>query len=255
MIELRDLSKSYGTSAPAVDGVDLRVENGEFLALAGPSGCGKSTTLAMINRLLEPTRGSVFIDGNDVRGVDPVRLRRGIGFAFQDIGLFPHMTVAENVGMVLRLLRRDSREIAARVEELLALVRLPASRFRDALPATLSGGQRQRVGVARALAARPSIMLMDEPFGAIDPLTRDELASDYRRIHDELHLTTILVTHDMTEAILLADRIGLMRAGRIVQVGTPRELLSAPSDDFVRAMIESPRRRALAFEKIAGGAS
>ena len=252
MIELREVTKNYGTAVAAVDCLNLRVEDREFLVLAGPSGCGKSTTLAMINRLIEPTRGSVWIDGSDIRATDPVRLRRNIGFVFQDIGLFPHLTVAENAGIVLQLLHRDPREIASRVDELLHLVRLPAHQVSRSLPAALSGGQRQRVGVARALAARPRIMLMDEPFGAIDPLTRDDLASDYRRIHDELGLTTILVTHDMTEAMLLADRIVLMREGRLVQAGTPRQLLQNTADEFVSAMIDSPRRRARLLEKIAG---
>jgi osmoprotectant transport system ATP-binding protein len=255
MIELRDLSKYFGTRKPAVDHLNMRVSDGEFLVLAGPSGCGKSTTLAMINRLVEPSQGSVVIDGVDIRASDPVTLRRQIGFVFQDIGLFPHLTVGENAGIVLRLMHKPPDEIIARVDELLRLVRLPTDTYLDALPAALSGGQRQRVGVARALAARPRIMLMDEPFGALDPLTRDELASDYRRIHDELGLTTILVTHDMTEAMLFADRIVLMRDGRFVQAGTARELLSHPADDFVRAMMESPRRRARALARVAGDAA
>ncbi len=256
MIELRELSKQYAArEAAAVHELNLRVETGEFLVLAGPSGCGKTTTLSMINRLVEPSGGAVLIDGVDARESDPVRLRRRIGFVFQDIGLFPHMTVAENAGIVLRLLGRPAPEIDARVDELLALVRLPPRTFRDVFPPALSGGQRQRVGVARALAASPRIMLMDEPFGAIDPLTRDELAADYRHIHERLGLTTILVTHDMTEAVLLADRIALLREGRLVQAGTPRELLAAPADDFVRAMIDSPRRRAEALARMqAGGA-
>jgi osmoprotectant transport system ATP-binding protein len=250
MIELRDLAKEYATAtAAAVHGLNLAVETGEFLVLVGPSGCGKTTTLTMINRLTEPTRGAVFIDNADVRTSDPVRLRRHIGFVFQDVGLFPHMTIAENAGISLRLQGVARREIDARVDEILALVRLPAGEFRGRYPAALSGGQRQRVGVARALAARPSIMLMDEPFGAIDPLTRDELSSDYRQIHDRLGLTTVLVTHDMTEALLLADRVALMRDGRLVQVSTPRELFAHPADDFVRQMIESPRRRARALSE------
>ncbi len=238
-----------------VDGVNLRVGEGEFLILAGPSGSGKTTTLSMINRLVEPSRGAIIIDGVDAREIDAVALRRRIGFVFQDIGLFPHMTVAENAGVALTLVGKPQKEIAARVEELLALVRLPPERYRNALPAKLSGGQRQRVGVARALAASPRLMLMDEPFGALDPLTRDELAADYRRIHERLGLTTILVTHDMTEAMLLGDRIALMREGRLIQVGTPRELISTPADDFVRAMMESPKRRARALADLeAGGA-
>jgi osmoprotectant transport system ATP-binding protein len=244
MIELRDLSKRYGNGPPAVNGINLRIETGTFLVLAGPSGCGKTTALSMINRLVEPSAGTVLLDGIDIRENDPVLLRRQIGFVFQDIGLFPHMTVAENAGITLKIMGKRPREIAARVDELLALVRLPPERFRNALPAELSGGQRQRVGVARALAASPRLMLMDEPFGAIDPLTRDELSADYRRIHERLGLTTILVTHDMTEAMLLGDRMALMREGRIVQAGAPRELVSSPADEFVRAMIESPRRRA-----------
>jgi osmoprotectant transport system ATP-binding protein len=247
MIELRELTKTYESRGTAVRGLNLTVASGEFLVLAGPSGCGKTTTLTMINRLTEPSGGTVLIDGVDARASDSVTLRRRIGFVFQDIGLFPHMNVAENAGIVLRLLGKAPPEINARVDELLALVRLPAGNYRGAFPAALSGGQRQRVGVARALAASPRIMLMDEPFGAIDPITRDELASDYRQIHDRLGLTTILVTHDMTEAILLADRIALMREGRLVQVGTPNDLLSAPADDFVRAMMESPRRRSEAL--------
>ncbi|HWY15915.1 MAG TPA: ATP-binding cassette domain-containing protein [Rhizomicrobium sp.] len=247
MIELRELSKSYPARGPAVRGLNLTVASGEFLVLAGPSGCGKTTTLTMINRLTEPSSGTVLVDGVDARSTDPVALRRRIGFVFQDIGLFPHLNVAENAGIVLRLLGKSPAEIGARVDELLALVQLPAQEFRDVFPAALSGGQRQRVGVARALAASPRIMLMDEPFGAIDPITRDGLASDYRQIHERLGLTTILVTHDMTEAILLADRIALMREGRLVQVGTTNELISAPADDFVRAMMESPRRRSEAL--------
>jgi len=250
VIELRDLSKQYGARAPAVDSMNLRIEGGEFLVLAGPSGCGKTTTLSMINRLIEPSRGNVFIDGVDTHQTDPVALRRRIGFVFQDVGLFPHMSVAENAGIALKLAGKRPQEIGARVDELLALVRLPAEHFRNVLPGALSGGQRQRVGVARALAASPRLMLMDEPFGALDPLTRDELAFDYRRIHERLRLTTILVTHDMTEAMLLGDRIAMMREGRLVQVGTPHELCSAPANDFVRAMMESPRRRARALAEV-----
>jgi osmoprotectant transport system ATP-binding protein len=254
VIELRNLSKQYGPAA-AVDGVNLRIETGEFLVLAGPSGCGKTTTLSMINRLVEPSHGAVLIDGADMRETDPVSLRRQVGFVFQDIGLFPHMTVAENTGITLKLAGKTRQEITVRVDELLALVRLSPERFRDVYPASLSGGQRQRVGVARALAASPRVMLMDEPFGAIDPLTRDELAADYRRIHERLGLTTVLVTHDMTEAMLLGDRIALMREGRLVQAGTPRELISSPADDFVRDMMESPKRRARALADLQiGGA-
>ena len=247
MIELRNLAKSYDGRSAAVEGLDLTVQTGEFLALVGPSGCGKTTTLSMINRLVEPSRGAVYIDGSDTRTCDPVALRRRIGFVFQDIGLFPHMTVAENAGVVLRILGEDKAGMDGRVNELLTLVRLAPESYRNRFPAEISGGQRQRVGVARALAARPAIMLMDEPFGAVDPLARDRLASDYRQIHDSLRLTTILVTHDMAEAILLADRIALMREGKLVQVGSPRELFCSPADSYVRAMMDTPRRRATAL--------
>jgi len=247
MIELQNLTKSYDGRSAAVEALDLRIQTGELLALVGPSGCGKTTTLSMINRLEEPSDGAVLIDGKDTRDGNAVELRRHIGFVFQDIGLFPHMTVGENAGIVLRILGTQKGEIDARVHELLTLVRLPPDRYRNRFPSQISGGERQRVGVARALAARPAIMLMDEPFGAIDPLARDELVSDYRSIHERLELTTVLVTHDMTEAILLADRIALMRNGRLVQVGSPHELFAAPADDFVRAMMDTPRRRASAL--------
>ena len=247
MIELRNLAKSYDGRSAAVEEVSLTIGTGEFLALVGPSGCGKTTTLSMINRLVDPSDGAVFIDGSDTRECDPVTLRRRIGFVFQDIGLFPHMTVAENAGVVLRILGEDKERIDSRVNELLALVRLRPETYRNRFPADISGGERQRVGVARALAARPEIILMDEPFGAVDPLARDKLASDYRQIHNSLGLTTVLVTHDMTEAILISDRIALMREGRLVQVGSSHELFSSPVDDFVRAMMDTPRRRASAL--------
>src|SRR5689334_9812181 len=203
MIELRNLSKVYGSRA-GVRNLNLSVPTGEFLAMVGPSGCGKTTTLSMINRLVEPTSGAILIDGVDVRGADPVQLRRGIGFVFQDVGLFPHLTAGENAGITLKLMRRPGDEIHSRVAQVLELVRLRPEEFQDRYPSALSGGQRQRVGVARALAAKPAIMLMDEPFGALDPLIRDELALEYRDLHRALGLTTLLVTHDMTEALVLA---------------------------------------------------
>jgi osmoprotectant transport system ATP-binding protein len=256
MIELRDLAKAYRPDGPpAVSGLNLSVPSGEFLVLTGPSGCGKTTTLSMINRLVDPSAGAVLVDGVDTRNGDPAVLRRHIGFVFQDIGLFPHMTVGENVSITPRLLGWPREKIAERTADVLELVRLPGEEYRHRLPAALSGGQRQRVGLARALASEPKIMLMDEPFGAIDPLLRDELGSDYRAIHDRLKLTTVLVTHDMTEAMMLADRIAIMREGRLVQVGTPRELSGAPVDDFVRAMIETPRRRAKKLAEALSGAA
>jgi osmoprotectant transport system ATP-binding protein len=243
VIEFVDVSKSYA-AVPAVADLSLRIAEKEFFVLIGPSGCGKTTTLNMLNRLVVPSEGHIRIDGEDIRDEDPTFLRRRMGYVFQEAGLFPHMTVAENIGVTPRLLDWDWAKIAERVTELLALVRLDPTSFRDRLPRALSGGQRQRVALARALAARPSIMLLDEPFGALDPVTRDEVADDYRAIHDELGLTTVMVTHDMTEALLLADRIGVMRAGALAQVAAPAELAAHPANDFVARMIETPMRRA-----------
>jgi osmoprotectant transport system ATP-binding protein len=243
VIEFIDVSKRYAT-APAVVDLSLQVAEKEFFVLIGPSGCGKTTTLNMLNRLVEPSAGRIRVDGENILDEEPARLRRRMGYVFQEAGLFPHMTVGENIGVTPRLLNWDPQKIAERVTELLALVRLTSNGFRDRLPRELSGGQRQRVALARALAARPHIMLLDEPFGALDPLTRDEVADDYRAIHDELGLTTVMVTHDMTEALLLADRIGVMRAGTLVQVASPSDLVAHPADEFVARMIETPMRRA-----------
>jgi osmoprotectant transport system ATP-binding protein len=242
MIELKRVSKRYGVTA-AVDGVSFAVARGEFLAIIGQSGSGKTTTLNMINRLAVPSAGEIFIDEKNIAESDPVALRRQIGFVFQEVGLFPHLTVGENIGITPRLLSWLQADIDARVAELLALVRLDPT-LAKRMPGQLSGGQQQRVGLARALAAKPHIMLMDEPFGALDPLIRDELSSDYRTIHDKLGLTTVLVTHDVTEALLLADRIGVMQGGKLLQIATTRELLAAPADDYVRTLLDTPRQRA-----------
>ncbi len=253
MIELRQLRKRFDhADHDAVGPLDLRVPPGELLALVGTSGSGKSTTLHMINRLVEPSAGSVLIDGIDISGQDPVALRRGIGFVFQAIGLFAHMSVADNIAITPRLLRWPRDEVAARVDGLLELVHLDPAIYRARMPHQLSGGQRQRAAFARALAARPRIMLMDEPFGALDPLTRDELSAEFRTIHEKLGLTSIIVTHDMTEAFLLADRIAVMRAGRLVQIGTARALLADPADEFVRQMVRMPRLRAARLARAMG---
>lgn len=251
MIRLSDITKTFDEGrTTAVDELTMHVEAGQLVVLLGESGCGKTTTLKMINRLIEPTSGSIEVDGEDIDLHDPVELRRHIGFVIQNVGLFPHMTVGENIGVVPKLLNWPKQEISDRVDELLELVNLGGDSFRDRTPDQLSGGQRQRIGVARALAARPKIMLMDEPFGALDPLTRDELQREYRKIHDELKLTSVMVTHDMTEALIMADRIAVMNAGRIVQLGTPHELLTDPADDYVEKMMATPRKQADMVERL-----
>ena len=250
MIELKGVGKRYGDKW-VVRSLDVVVEEGELLALVGSSGCGKTTTLKMINRLVEPTHGSIRVGGEDVLGLDPVVLRRRIGYVFQGVGLFPHMTVGENAGLVPDLLEWPAADIEARSAELLEMVGLPAAQYAARYPDALSGGQRQRVGFARALAARPKVVLMDEPFGALDPITRDGLQREYRRLHDAMGLTAILVTHDMAEALLLADRVAVMDAGRFVQCASPQEILSDPANALVEEMLQTPLRQAQALT--AGG--
>ncbi len=240
-ISYSHVAKSFG-SVMAVDDVSLEIAEGEFLAIVGGSGSGKTTLLRLTNRLIEADRGEIRIQGEDVGRVDPVSLRRRIGYVFQSGGLFPHLSVADNIGITPKLLGLPAPEIAARVDELIDLVRLDRATHRDRLPAALSGGQRQRVGVARALAAKPRIMLMDEPFGALDPLTRDVLGEDYRALHRQLGLTTVMITHDMTEAILLADRIAVMGGGKLLAQGTPAEL-AASRDTYVAELLRTPRRQ------------
>jgi osmoprotectant transport system ATP-binding protein len=242
-ISFDNVSKSYG-DARVLDRVSLGVPDREFLAVVGPSGSGKTTLLRLINRLIEPSTGVVRVEGEDVNASDAIALRRRIGYVFQGVGLFPHMTVAENIAITPRLLGWDSARKQARVNELLGLVRLDGQTYRDRFPAQLSGGEAQRVGVARALAAKPKIVLMDEPFGALDPLTRDALGEDYRRLHRELGLTTVMITHDMLEALLLADRIAIVRGGRLVVAGAPRELLNERQNDYVGELMAAPRRQA-----------
>ena len=228
-----------------LDDVSFDVAEGEFLAIIGPSGAGKTTLLRLINRLGEPSEGTVRVEGEDVRAVDPIALRRRIGYVFQNIGLFPHMTVAENIAITPRLLGWDAARRAARVDELIDLVRLDGGRHRDRFPHQLSGGERQRVGIARALAARPRIVLMDEPFGALDPLTRDALSRDFRDLHGALGLTTVMITHDALEAVLLADRILVLRDGKVIADATPRALLTdAHADPYVHKLMQTPRRQA-----------
>jgi osmoprotectant transport system ATP-binding protein len=244
IIAFSRVSKSFdGGRVKAVDDVSLEVVEGEFLAIVGGSGSGKTTLLRLANRLIEADSGSIEIEGADVTTVDPIGLRRRIGYVFQSGGLFPHISVAGNIGITPKLLGVPANEIFARVDELLDLMRLDRAQHRERFPHELSGGQRQRVGVARALAAKPHIVLMDEPFGALDPLTRDALGDDYRALHRKLGLTTVVITHDMTEAVLLADRVAVMRAGRLLALGTPAELYNS-GDAYVGELLSTPRRQA-----------
>jgi osmoprotectant transport system ATP-binding protein len=236
-------TKRYpGRQAPAVDDLTFSIAAGEICCLVGPSGGGKTTAMKLVNRLVELTSGDVRIDGRSVRELDETELRRGIGYVIQQVGLFPHMTVAENVATVPRLLgwRRD--EIRERVDELLDLVELPAVDYRSRYALQLSGGERQRVGLARALAADPPVMLMDEPFGALDPITRTRLQKELLRIQGEVRKTIVFVTHDIDEAILLGDRIAILReGGRLAQVDTPQEILAHPADEFVARFVGADR--------------
>ena len=252
MIQAEGLVKRYG-DAVVVDDVNLRVRAGELVVLLGGSGSGKTTTLKMINRLIEPSAGSVRLDGADTADLPPHELRRRIGYVFQRVGLFPHMTVGENVAVTPGLLGWPPERIAARVDELLDLVELDPA-VRDRRPGALSGGQQQRVGVARALAAEPRVMLLDEPFGALDPVTRERLQQSFLRIREQLALTVVFVTHDMTEALTLADRIAVLRRGRLLQIGTPRDLLTRPADDYVDRLMSTPRRQAAAVDALLAGA-
>jgi osmoprotectant transport system ATP-binding protein len=250
-VELRAVGVRYANAAlAAVHDVALTIEAGEFTVLLGPSGCGKSTLLRTINRLVEPTSGTVLIDGGDVRERDATELRRGIGYVIQAVGLFPHYTVAQNVGVVPTLLGWDAARVRERVDELLGLIRLDPARYRDRKPRELSGGEAQRVGVARALAAQPRVLLMDEPFAAVDAIVRASLQDEIARVHRELGTTIVFVTHDVDEALRLADRVVVMNAGRVVQAAAPTELLDHPADDFVRDLVGvDAETRRLALER------
>jgi osmoprotectant transport system ATP-binding protein len=241
-ISFENVSKRYDGARPALDDVSLTVRSREFLTVVGQSGSGKTTLLRLVNRLSDPTDGIVCVDGQNVRSLDATELRRHVGYVFQEVGLFPHMTVAENVGITPRLLGWEKTRIEARTTELLALVRLDPS-YRARFPNQLSGGERQRVAIARTLAARPEIVLMDEPFASLDAMTRDALGEDYRRLHDRLELTTVMITHDTLEAVLLADRIAVLRAGRLIAHGTPATLIAHDHAD-VRQLMDMPLRRA-----------
>jgi osmoprotectant transport system ATP-binding protein len=234
MLVLERVTKRYPNGQVAVNELDLEIRDGETCVLVGPSGCGKTTTLRMINRLIEPTSGRILLDGEDVTGVDPVPLRLKMGYVIQQIGLFPHMTVADNVATVPRLLGWDRKRISRRVDELMELVGLEPSRFARRYPHQLSGGQRQRVGVARALGADPPVLLMDEPFGAIDRVTRDRLQNEFLQIQERMRKLVVFVTHDIDEAVKMGDRIAMLREGGVLQqYDTPARVLARPANDFV----------------------
>ncbi|MDQ1384895.1 MAG: osmoprotectant transport system ATP-binding protein [Actinomycetota bacterium] len=242
MIRLESVRKEYPGGLVAVDDLSFEVPSGEVCVLVGPSGCGKTTILRMINRLIEPTSGKILVDDEDILRVDPVELRRRIGYVIQQVGLFPHQTVAANVATVPRLLGWDRARVKARVDELLTLVGLPTGEYAQRYPAELSGGQRQRVGVARALAADPPIMLMDEPFGAIDPITRTQLQDEFLRLQQTLRKTIVFVTHDIDEAVKMGDHIAILRVGgHLAQYDPPDRLLAAPANDFVADFVGRDR--------------
>ncbi|MFM1993548.1 MAG: hypothetical protein RL537_237 [Actinomycetota bacterium] len=239
LIELTNVSKVYpGTDEPAVENFSMTVQPGELVMLVGPSGCGKTTTMKMINRIIEPSSGTIKIDGQDILSLDQNELRRGIGYVIQQIGLFPHMTVAENIATVPRLLGWDKNKIEARVKEMLDVVQLDPSVFADRYPRQLSGGQQQRVGVARALSADPPVMLMDEPFGATDPITREKLQAEFQRLQSSIGKSIVFVTHDFEEAIKLGDRIAVLsKRSKIEQFDTPANILKKPANEYVASFI------------------
>lgn len=250
ILSLQHVNKSYNGALRAVDDVSFSADAGELVVLLGESGSGKTTTLKMINRLIEPTSGTITVNDSDTAGQDPVALRRAIGYVFQGIGLFPHMTVAQNVGVTPSLLGWEADRITARVDEMLNLVRLSPATHGARRPSELSGGQQQRVGFARALAAAPAILLLDEPFGALDPITRDEIRRDFQALRKSLNLTAVMVTHDVTEALMLGDRILVMREGQVLRDATPSVLMSDPGDDYVARLLETSRAQARFLETL-----
>jgi osmoprotectant transport system ATP-binding protein len=252
-IVLKDLTKRYPNQAKAaVDSVNMEIPAGEIVVFVGPSGCGKTTTMRMINRLIEPTSGTITIGGEDVTGLDDVQLRRKIGYVIQQIGLIPHLSIAQNVALVPKLLKWDKKRVTERVDEMLTVVGLDPEQYRSRYPRQLSGGQQQRVGVARALAADPPIMLMDEPFGAVDPITRSRLQDEFLSLQQTLRKTIVFVTHDFDEALKIGDRIAVLREGsQIAQYDTPEAILAHPADEFVEGFIgEGASLKRLHFERV-----
>jgi osmoprotectant transport system ATP-binding protein len=249
-IEFQNVTKKFkGAGYRAVDNVSLTVEEGEFVTILGSSGCGKTTLLKMVNRLYEPEEGKIFLFGEDISTVDVVKVRRRIGYVIQQVGLFPHMTIAENIAAVPKLLKWEPAKIDARVDELLTMVGLDPSEFKNRYPAQLSGGQQQRIGLARALAADPKILLMDEPFGAIDSITRTKLQDELLALHQGMGKTFLFVTHDIEEAFKLGSRIIIMNEGRILQFDTPDQIIRHPADAFVQSLVDSARAKEQFWEK------
>jgi osmoprotectant transport system ATP-binding protein len=243
MIRFENVSKVYDDGFKAIDNLNLHIKKGEIFVLIGPSGCGKTTTMKMINRLIEPTEGSIYIDDKPIQEQNPVELRRNIGYVIQQIGLFPHMTIAQNVALVPKLKKWDEAKYMKRVDELLDMVGLDPKIYRNRYPSELSGGQQQRIGVIRALAANPSIVLMDEPFSALDPISREQLQEELIRLQEEINKTIVFVTHDMDEALKIADRICIMKDGKVVQIDAPEKILRHPANEFVRNFIGEHRLR------------
>ncbi|MDA1640887.1 ABC transporter ATP-binding protein [Bacillus cereus group sp. TH177-1LC] len=237
MIQFNQVSKSYEDGTKAVDSLNLEIKKGEFFVLIGPSGCGKTTTMKMINRLIETTEGSILIDGKDIQQYNINELRWDIGYVLQQIALFPHMTIAENIAVVPEMRKWTKKEINVRVDDLLQMVGLDPDVYRDRMPDELSGGQKQRVGVVRALAANPKIVLMDEPFSALDPLSREQLQKDIVQLQKKIQKTIVFVTHDMQEALSLGDRICVMKEGKVVQLDTPEGIIHNPKNEFVEEFI------------------
>lgn len=248
MIKLIDINKSFAPDLHAVKGVSLDISEGETMVLLGSSGCGKTTILKMINRIISPSSGTIMIDGENILMQDPIEVRRSIGYVIQEVGLFPHMNIEENVSVVLKLKGRPEEERRLRANEVLELVGLDPGEFRSRYPDELSGGQQQRIGVARALAADPSLLLMDEPFSAVDAVTRDLLQQELLKLKKRLHKTIVFVTHDIFEAFTLADRIAILHEGRLQQVGTKEEIISSPATDFVENLLMKPRKQLSAFQ-------
>jgi osmoprotectant transport system ATP-binding protein len=248
MIKFENVYKEYDNGHTVLKNLNLHCKEGEITVFIGPSGCGKTTTMKLINRLIEPTKGKVLVNDVDVSTISPVKLRRSIGYVIQHVGLFPHMTIADNVAVVPRLLEWEEDRIQKQVENLLDMVKLKADTYADRFPSELSGGQQQRIGVIRAFAAEQSIILMDEPFSALDPISREQLQDELIRLQKDIKKTIIFVTHDMDEALRIADKIVLMRSGEILQEGTPEEILRRPANDFVKNFIG--KKRLAQFEAI-----